>query len=440
LLFRFGGSGDATAFGPTVPKADYIDMYAPLFPEVVIEGDECLNLNVWTPGGSGRPVLVWIHGGAFTNGSNSVPEYDGAAFARDGIVFVSVNYRLGAEGFVRFEGAPDNRGLLGQIAALEWVRRNIAAFGGDADRVTVAGESAGAWSVATLQSMPQAKGLFQRAIVQSGGAQHYLSPELATLVADDLAERLGVAPTRTAVAALPPATVASAVRDLIGEVQGAPDPEKWGELALISQPYAPFVDGAVVRNPPLESLDPDVPLLIGTTAEDARLILVASGALDLIDEAALWESVAAYGLDPETAVKTYRATRPDATPGDILSAIISDWYFRIPTVRIAEARSRGTWVYRFDWASPTLGSGHGVDVPFAFDTLGSPGLEVRLGENPPQAVADTFHALWVRFVTGDDPGWPEYDAGTRTVGLVTDLITRVDDPNGGERVLWEGHR
>lgn len=434
------GVRDATGFGPTVPKADYVEMYVPLFPEVVIPGEECLNLNIWTPGGKDRPVLVWIHGGAFTNGSNSVAEYDGTAFARDGIVVVGVNYRLGAEGFAYLHGAPANRGLLDQLAALHWVQQNIEAYGGDPHRVTVAGESAGAWSVQTLLSMPQAKGLFQRAIAQSGGAQHYLSAETGRLVAKDLAARLGTDPTRAAFATLPPDTVAAAVRELITEVQTAPDPDKWGELALSSQPFAPTVDGGVLGNPPLESLDPEVPLLTGTTAEEARLILVASGALGLIDETALQQAVAAYGPDVDQVIATYRGNRPDATPGDLLSAVISDWYFRIPAIRAAEARDRDTWMYRFDWASPVLGSGHGVDIPFAFDTLGAPGLEPRLGANPPQPVADTFHALWVAFAAGHDPGWPRYDRAGRTVGVITDTITPVDDPAGDERVLWEGHR
>ncbi|WP_131738125.1 carboxylesterase/lipase family protein [Actinomadura roseirufa] len=434
------GVRDATEFGPTAPKDDYIPMYVPLFPEVTIEGDDCLNLNIWTPGGDGLPVLVWIHGGAFTNGSNSVPEYDGTAFARDGVVFVGVNYRLGGEGFAYLEGAPANRGLLDQIAALRWVRENIAAFGGDPEQVTVAGESAGAWCVQTLLAMPQAKGLFQRAIAQSGGAQHVLTPEAGRLVAADLAARLGVPPTRDAFAELPPAAVAAAVRAVVEEVQMAPDPAKWGELALSAQPFAPTVDGEVLRVPPLGASDPDVPLLTGTTAEEARLILVASGAIGVIDEATLRASAAAYGLDADPAIAVYRASRPDARPGDLLSAIVSDWYFRIPAVRSAEARGRNTWLYRFEWASPSLGSGHGVDVPFAFDTLGAPGVGPRLGEDPPQDVADVFHSVWVGFATTGDPGWGPYDSDTRTVGLIGDVITPAADPAGSERVLWEGRR
>jgi len=165
------GVRDALEYGPTCPKGPYPDFIAPLLVEPEIPGEDCLNLNVWTPAldGDPRPVLVWIHGGGFTNGSGAVSTYDGTRFARDGIVFVSINYRLGADGFLLLEDAPANRGLLDQIAALRWVRENIAAFGGDPQAVTIAGESAGAMSVTTLLSMPVAEGLFQRAIAQSGG-------------------------------------------------------------------------------------------------------------------------------------------------------------------------------------------------------------------------------------------------------------------------------
>jgi para-nitrobenzyl esterase len=435
----------ATELGPTVPKADYVPMYVPLFPEVAIPGEDCLNLNIWTPavGSQGLPVLVWIHGGAFTNGSNSIPEYNGSAFARDGVVTVAINYRLAAEGFLYTGEGTANLGLLDQVAALRWVRDNIAAFGGDPQRVTVAGESAGAWSVNTLLATPRAAGLFQQAISASGGAQHYLQPEQGLLVARELAAALGVEPVRAAFATLPPDRIALACRELITEVQTAPDPAKWGSLALSQQPYVPTVDGDVLPRPTLEAIaaghGADVALLIGTTADEARLILVAAGVIDQIDDAALAQAAAGYGL-PAEAVAVYRANRPQASPGDLLSAIVSDWYFRIPSVRVAEARGSGTWMYRWDWASPTLGSGHGVDIPFVFDTLASPGLAVRLGEHPPQAVADTTHGTWVEFITKGEPGWNPYDTATRTTALITDAIRTASDPGGDERLLWAGRR
>ncbi|NEC02399.1 carboxylesterase family protein, partial [Streptomyces anulatus] len=166
------GVREAVAYGPTAPKRPYAPPLDRLLPDPAVPGDGCLNLNVWTPspgaGAAGLPVLVWIHGGSLTHGSSAVPVYDGSAFARDGVVLVSVNYRLGVEGFGVFPDAPANRGLLDQLAALEWVRDNIAAFGGDPDRVTVAGESAGAVSIAALLASPRSAGLLRRAVLQSG--------------------------------------------------------------------------------------------------------------------------------------------------------------------------------------------------------------------------------------------------------------------------------
>jgi para-nitrobenzyl esterase len=162
---RWDGVRSATEYGPTVPKPPYAPPYDVLLPEPQIPGEDCLNLNVWTPdpGASGLPVFVWIHGGAFVYGSGAVPVYDGTAFARDGVVCVTINYRLGVDGFLQFaDDGPANRGLLDQVAALRWVQQNIAAFGGDPARVTIGGESAGAMSVASLLAMPSARGLSAR--------------------------------------------------------------------------------------------------------------------------------------------------------------------------------------------------------------------------------------------------------------------------------------
>src|SRR5262249_18620958 len=207
------GIRDALSFGPTAPQPPYRPPFDEILHNPVLPGDDCLNLNIWTaePGRSTRlPVMVWIHGGAFTNGSGAVPTYDGAAFARDGVVCVTINYRLGVAGFAPLAGAAPNRGLLDQIAALEWVRDSISWFGGDPDNVTIFGESAGGMSVASLLSMPRAEGLFRRAIAQSGAGHHVISAETAGKISAMLAARLGVAPTRQALAALPAETLGEA--------------------------------------------------------------------------------------------------------------------------------------------------------------------------------------------------------------------------------------
>ena len=188
------GVFDASAYGPTVPKPPYFPPFDGLLPEPAIPGQECLNLNIWTtdPPSSGKPVLVWIHGGAFANGTGAITIYDGSRFARNGVVVVTINYRLGADGFLFLGDGISNLGTLDQIAALEWVRDNIEAFGGDPHSVTIAGESAGAMSATTLLSLPQTKGLFRRVIAQSGAGHHVLSPATAQRVGQYLAEKLDV--------------------------------------------------------------------------------------------------------------------------------------------------------------------------------------------------------------------------------------------------------
>ncbi|HEX5406406.1 MAG TPA: carboxylesterase family protein [Pseudonocardiaceae bacterium] len=439
----------ATEYGPTPPKGDYPPQYQELFPEVTVPGEECLNLNVWTPDPSaaGLPVLVWIHGGSFMNGSGSVGAYDGTAFARDGVVCVTINYRLSAEGFLYLDDGNANLGILDQVAALRWVRDNIAAFGGDPARVTVAGESAGAMSVTTLLSMPTADGLFAQAIAQSGAAAHALTPEQGRTVAGYLADALGVPAEHDAITAVPLDKLVSTASDLVVEVQTAPDPARWGSLALSLLPFAPTVDGTVLPSAPLDAIaagqGDNVPLLIGSNLEEARLFLVAPGAIDMIDDAALEAAAAGYGLTPD-GLAVYRANRPGASPGDVLAALVTDWFFGIPGLRVAEARTGATWVYRFDHpgvdANNRLGACHAVEIPFVFDTAHRADVHPLIGATPSQTVADTAHAAWVSFIATGTPGWDQYTASTRTMALITDKIEEVDDPAGDERALWDGVR
>ncbi len=449
----WAGERDATAFGPTVPKGDYPPQYVPLFPEVVIPGEDCLNLNVWTPDASaaGLPVLVWIHGGSFMNGSGSVGAYDGAAFARDGVVCVSINYRLAAEGFLFLDDGVANLGLLDQLAALRWVQENIAAFGGDPARVTVAGESAGAMSVTTLLSMPLAAGLFSQAIAQSGAAAHTLTRDEGRMIGGYLADALGVPPDRDSIKAVSLDKFVRAASDLVVEVQTAPDPARWGQLALSLLPFAPTVDGTVLPAAPLASLTAgqggNVPLLIGSNRDEARLFLVAAATIDLIDEPSLAAVAGAYGLSGD-GLAVYRGNRPGGSAGDVLAAVITDWFFRIPPIRVAEARAASgaghTWMYRFDHPDPQdnhgFGACHAAEIPFVFDTAGREELRPLIGDTPSQAVADRAHRVWVDFITRGDPGWARYDTARRTTALLTDTVTPVDDPDGGERALWDGIR
>jgi para-nitrobenzyl esterase len=331
------------------------------------------------------------------------------------------------------------------------VRTNVSAFGGDPDRVTVAGESAGAMSVITLLSMPGTDGLFTQAIAQSGAAAHTLTPEQGQLVGRHLADALGVPANRDALVNIPLDILVRAASDLVEQVQTAPDPATWGRIGLNQLPFAPVVDGTVLPTAPIDAIAAGhggrVRLMIGSNRDEARLFLVPPGIIDRIDEPSLQATAAGYGLPPH-GLATYCANRPHADPGDVLAAVIGDWYYRIPAIRVADARAahdpRNTWVYRFDHPEPAqnhgLGACHGVEIPFVFDTIARPETHPRIGDAPSQAVADTVHAAWVSFITHGAPGWTPYTPGTRTTALLTDTITEEDDPAGDERAVWDDIR
>ncbi len=446
------GVRDCTRYGPTALKPPYPVPVDVLLPEPVIPGEDVLNLNVWTSeDAEGLPVLVWVHGGAFVNGSGAVPQYDGTAFARDGVVTVTINYRLGVDGFLHFgDDGPANRGLLDQVAALEWVRDNIAAFGGDPSRVTVAGESAGAMSVVSLLSMPRAAGLFHRAVAQSGSGHFALQPATATKVAEALVARLGVPLTREALAAVDPVALVAAQQALSQEISATPDPARWGELVLNAMAFEPVVDGDVLPALPVRAVQAgagsEVDLLIGTNTDEHALFLVPNGFVDLVSEPVLGMVLAGYGLAP-AALAPYRSDAPTATPGELMVAVATDWFFRIPALRLAEARAGGpgsTHVYEFAWPSPQfagrLGACHALEIPFVFDTLAAPGSEALGGDAAPQELADVVHRAWVDFIRRGDPGWPAYDLGDRPVQVFGTLTAVTPDPRGAQREVWEGVR
>lgn len=450
---RWDGVREALSYGPTVPKPPYFPPFDVLLPEPAIPGEDCLNLNIWTPdpGRAGLPVMVWIHGGAFANGSSAILQYDGSRFARDGVVCVTINYRLGADGFLYLGDHISNLGLLDQVAALAWVQENIAAFGGDPNNVTIFGESAGGMSVSTLLSMPRAKGLFRRIIAQSGAAHHVISPETAQRVGQYLAEKLGVEPTRKAIAAVPTESLLQAQMALSADAFGNPDPERWGEVASNLMPFEPVIDGDILPTRPIDSIvggaGAEVDVLIGTNADEEMLFLVPNGAINHINEDILVGAVAAYGLPVSETIDTYRSIRPGASAGELYSSIVTDWFFRIPAIRLAEARTKGsgaTYMYEFAWKSPKfdgkLGACHALEIPFVFDTLDKEGYEELMGSEPPQQLADAMHAAWVAFATSGSPGWPRYDLKRRATMWFDTKQELVDDPRSEERALWEGLR
>ncbi|WP_326569639.1 carboxylesterase family protein [Amycolatopsis rhabdoformis] len=391
------GVRDALEFGPTAPS---VPLPGSFLAEPAVAGLGCLNLNVWTPdpGAAGLPVLVWLHGGANVTGSSAMPIYDGAAFARRGVVFVSVNYRLGAEGFALLPDAVANRALLDQIAALEWVRDAISAFGGDPGAVTLFGTSAGAGS--TLAHVGMNRGLARRAIVQSANARAALTAADASLVTGELARAAGVTPTAAGFAAVAPERLAALSTAVVGDLTADLDPARWGASTVAAaQPFLPVVDGAVLREAPFESVlrGGDVDLLIGTNADELLALAAASlpAGVSHADVAAL---LGQLGL-------TAGPVREGATPVEHYADVLTELLFREPVAEIA--RARPAFVYEFAWPSPLpgVGAAHGIELGFVFGNLGLSGLE---GPTPPRELAGRVQSAWVSFAATGDPGWPRY--------------------------------
>jgi carboxylesterase type B len=317
---------------------------------------------------------------------------------------VTINYRVGAEGFLYLGDGTANLGLLDQIAALRWVRENIADFGGDPGNVTIFGESAGAMSVGTLVSMHSTEGLFRRAIAQSGAAHQVMSAATAQRIGQHLAEKLGVAATREAIAAVPVDRVLQAQTKLDAELAARPDPERWGsEVAISLMAWQPVIDGNVIPARPIDGIlggaGGGIDLMVGTNTDENRMFLVPGGAIDRVTAEALAGAVAAYGLPVEATLAAYRAAHRGASAGDLLAAIQTDWYWRIPAIRLADAhakRAASTYMYEFAWRSPQfdglLGACHALEIPFVFDTLGN-GTELLWGTDPRQQLADTMRRL-----------------------------------------------
>jgi para-nitrobenzyl esterase len=451
---EWSGTRDATRPGPTCAQSPNPTPIHALVGSDGIPGEDYLNVNVWTPdvGGSGLPVLVWIHGGAFLRGSNAREIYDGSAFARDGVVMVAINYRLGVSGFAAIPGAPLNRGLHDQIFALRWVQENIAAFGGDPGNVTIFGESAGGMSVANLLATPAARGLFARAILQSGSGSAVAAAEDARRVAEALAAGLGIEPTAAAFGELDADRILAGQDEIALQLMLKPDPARWGAsvigsgLGILS--FFPVIDGELLTGRPTDLIvtQPDraVPLIAGWTRDEFRFFTFPTGLAAGITDATLSRTLPRYGVDPAVA-DVYRANRPEATAADIFAAIVTDVVFRDDVTHMAEslaAAGRSAWLYEFAWPSgiDRLGACHVIEVPFVFDQLAH--AHTLTGPTPPQQLADEIHRAWVDFATHGDPGWAPFITDTRLVQVFDSPESReIRDPRGDElRALRDSRR
>ncbi len=444
------GVRDAVAFGPApLQPVDGLSQRLGLLGDHA-QNEDCLTLNVFAPAAPARtlrPVLVWIHGGAFQTGTAAGPVYDGARLARRGdVVVVTLNYRVGALGFLHTGLAGTaNLGLQDQLAALRFVRDAIAGFGGDPHLVTVFGESAGAGSIACLLAMPAARGLFGRAIVQSAAPENVLS-------ADDGSERARILLEKLGGTASDPDGLRSLPGERILAAQAAcaePGPRRIGMF------FAPVVDGEVLPEAPLTAIASGaarhVELIIGTTADEMRLFTLVPG-LGEIPEAALPHLVASRLPGPaETALaraERLLALYPEAKTGaDRFFAVETDASLFVPATRLAEAQARHqprTFMYRFNWRSPlaegSLGACHALDVPFALGTFELPAVRDFAGSGPGAArVAAAMMDAWLAFARSGDPShpgiprWPRYAPPERRTLELADPCRVLEAPDEARR-------
>jgi para-nitrobenzyl esterase len=451
----WAGVRDAQAFGAAPPQAsDVLLERLGLFPRVA-QGEDGLAINVWTPAcdGAGRPVLVWIHGGAFQSGSGSLPLYDGARLAARGdVVVVTLDYRVGALGFLHLADRPgveaaSNLGLQDQIAALRWVRAHADRFGGDPRRICVFGESAGAGSIVALLAMPSARGLFRRAIVQSAAPNGMIAAAAARERAERFLAALGPRDA-TRLRETPAAALLAAQQALM-----LAGPWK------MDMPFVPVVDGVLVPRFPLAAIadaaGDDVDLVIGTTDDEMRLYACFE-APDSIGEKEALRRLALElpgSGDADRVYHAFRAIRagrgaPHA-PADLLWAVQTEVRLRHHSTAIAEARAaRGApaFAYRFGWRSPDaggrLGACHALDLPFTFGNLDAPGMAAFTGGGAgAQALARDWMDAWCAFARSGDPShaaigaWPRYDAARRATYHFGAERRVADAPDDAERAV-----
>ncbi|MGW6834916.1 carboxylesterase/lipase family protein [Streptomyces sp. NPDC054949] len=420
---RWTGIRDTTRPGPTAPQPardsfGTLDM-SPYFGPGWQRGDDYLTVNIWAlrPEGTPRPVMVFVHGGGFVAGSNRAPLYDGTAFARDGVVLITVNYRLGIPGFLHLPDAPDNRGMLDVQAALHWIRENAAGFGGDPENLTLFGQSAGATIVGGVLADPASTGLFRRAIIQSGSGTGAFTPDQAGIVTAAVGRGLDLEPTAKALADVPDEHLVTITAGLTGlDLSTSTHHDPLGGISSFSlvgehQPATAVAAGQ----------GGEIDLLIGANRDEGALYLAPSGLLASTTDADVRDTAAKFHRDPDEAVRTYRTRHPAASAADLRTAILGDGLFTDGTRQMAAAHASATtgrtYLYEFAWRSDAidgqLGACHVMELPFVFDRLSLPSLHGPRGllgnAEPPAPLATLMHHSWIRFAETGDPGWPVHE-------------------------------
>ena len=419
------------------------------------ESEDCLNLNVWTPNidNKKRPVMFWIHGGAFIMGGGIDSMYDGSALAwRGDVVVVTINYRLGALGYLYIPGVTANVGHLDQILALKWVQDNIELFGGDPDNVTIFGESAGGYSVIALAAIPAAKGLFHRIIAQSAPV---IDPKVTKKPTKKLMRMLGVDTSDiTALRNIPPEKIIDAQNKLLAE-----DP-----LNLLA--FRPLIDGEILPIHPLKAFQngdcKDIEFMIGTNLDEAKLFTALDPEIskmkNIDGEKLLLGYLGRLGIDitkSKAIIETYKQAREgkySVEPKEIMNALITDYIFRISTIQLLEAQSSyqpNTYNYLFTWPSPAfngaLGACHALELPFVFNSFDYPGFTDFVGTSPDlNTISYKMMDAWIAFARcgnpnhKDIPKWPAYDIEERATMLINKEFKVVEKFLDEERAAWEG--